>query len=661
MAVQVFQPFEFFSDINGHPVDDGFIYIGVANLDPLTNPISVFFDEALTIPATQPIRTRNGYPANAGVQTQIFVAETTFSISIRNKNGTVIRAVPAVHSATDLEGRLRDTVSASNGASIVGWTRLPLNDGIATVHQMLDAQAVNPWEYESLIVTKPNPADPTTWDWTPALQAALSSGALYVEITTEIRIGLVSVPSRCTLVGAGGKIKFILGTTPSGINLTNYSALVGLRVDVSGPDSLGTSAAVNINGKYAKILGCSFEGETAPLATDNKLNYTIRISNTNDCSDCVISNNLFLNTRWGIIRQLGNPGYSANLKVIGNTFSGITRGDAIQLNVGNDIGHVIANNTFNNISDNGITNAGMAIGIAGDDALSGPAGDETRRFIIAGNTVNTAVMGIHVEGCNNFSITDNNVFGVTGGTGSEGGITCYGCDNFVVAGNHTTGNSFGGIRISPESTDLSYSATLAGNSSSAEPRAIFVQSNESGKLITISGNTALGSTVGGINCTGGANWSLVGNSMHECAFPLILDMNSAANSLSLTGNVGLLSTNPTSIVNAASTIIAASANPGIIGFIEREVNIAVDATTFDARASARFATQANTVATAITAITGRTGQQITIRGGSSTNATTIADAGNFRLSAAITLNTHTTITLYTVDGATWIEVSRSIN
>lgn len=120
MAVQVFQPFEIFYDINGRPLDDGFIWIGQPNLDPETNQISVFFDEAMTIPATQPVRTRNGFPANSGVPAQIFVSETTFSITIKNKNSTIIRSVAAVHSATDLEARLRDAVNPLNGAEIVG-------------------------------------------------------------------------------------------------------------------------------------------------------------------------------------------------------------------------------------------------------------------------------------------------------------------------------------------------------------------------------------------------------------------------------------------------------------------------------------------------------------------------------------------------------------
>ena len=49
-------PFPVFTDTGGQPLEDGFIYIGVANQDPGTNQITGYWDEALTIPASQPIR-----------------------------------------------------------------------------------------------------------------------------------------------------------------------------------------------------------------------------------------------------------------------------------------------------------------------------------------------------------------------------------------------------------------------------------------------------------------------------------------------------------------------------------------------------------------------------------------------------------------------------
>lgn len=66
--------------------------------------------------------------------------------------------------------------SAFSGSQIVGWSRLPLSAAISNVEGFLSAQLVNVWEFVNLISDKPSPADPSTWDWTPALQAALDTG-----------------------------------------------------------------------------------------------------------------------------------------------------------------------------------------------------------------------------------------------------------------------------------------------------------------------------------------------------------------------------------------------------------------------------------------------------------------------------------------------------
>jgi hypothetical protein len=65
-ALSIQPPFPLISDIDGQPLEDGYIWIGVANLPPIGNPIAVYWDAALTIPAALPVRTRGGYPVNAG-------------------------------------------------------------------------------------------------------------------------------------------------------------------------------------------------------------------------------------------------------------------------------------------------------------------------------------------------------------------------------------------------------------------------------------------------------------------------------------------------------------------------------------------------------------------------------------------------------------------
>jgi len=71
---------------------------------------------------------------------------------------------------------------------------------------------------------------------------------------------------------------------------------------------------------------------------------------------------------------------------------------------------------------------------------------------------------------------------------------------------------------------------------------------------------------------------------------------------------------------------------------------------------------ANTGGTAITQLDGAiAGQVVTIIITSGTNSSTIADSGNFKLSAAFNPNVDDTLTLYTSDGTTWYELSRSAN
>ncbi len=82
-------PFQFFTDANGDPLEAGYIYIGTINLNPETNPISVFWDQALTIPAAQPIRTLSGYPVRNGSVATIYT-NSEYSIEVKDKNQVLV-------------------------------------------------------------------------------------------------------------------------------------------------------------------------------------------------------------------------------------------------------------------------------------------------------------------------------------------------------------------------------------------------------------------------------------------------------------------------------------------------------------------------------------------------------------------------------------------
>ena len=88
-ALSVEPPFPAFADASGQPLEDGYIWIGTVNLNPITNPIVVYWDSAKTITAVQPIRTSGGYPVYQGTPSR-FYAASDYSIQVQNKNGTVV-------------------------------------------------------------------------------------------------------------------------------------------------------------------------------------------------------------------------------------------------------------------------------------------------------------------------------------------------------------------------------------------------------------------------------------------------------------------------------------------------------------------------------------------------------------------------------------------
>lgn len=90
MSSKITTPYPLFNDVDGRPLDAGFVFIGEAGKNPEVYPISVFWDENLTVPAEQPIRTRNGYFAKNGRAGKLYVADADCSITAKNKNKIVV-------------------------------------------------------------------------------------------------------------------------------------------------------------------------------------------------------------------------------------------------------------------------------------------------------------------------------------------------------------------------------------------------------------------------------------------------------------------------------------------------------------------------------------------------------------------------------------------
>ena len=83
-------PFQLFTDTNGIRLQDGQIFIGEPHIDPETNPITVYWDDAYTQTAVQPIVTNGGYPVNEfGIVGNIYINQN-YSITVRDTVGELV-------------------------------------------------------------------------------------------------------------------------------------------------------------------------------------------------------------------------------------------------------------------------------------------------------------------------------------------------------------------------------------------------------------------------------------------------------------------------------------------------------------------------------------------------------------------------------------------
>lgn len=505
-----------------------------------------------------------------------------------------------------------------------------------------------------------SPAGNGTTDDTTVIQSALDSGQTQFLLTGTYLVSELEVPADVTIYGRGGEFKFVLGSTPSGLDLAARCKLIGVNFDVSGVDSLGTSAVIDIEGDDVEIDGCLFDGKTVgPSAF--KFNYCVRLSNTLSNQRARITNNRFFNTYFGVIRQLGTTGDASYSKISDNAFIGLDKGDAIQINVGADVDILIRGNIINDVSEDGITNAGMGIGLAGDEGSGGGEASEIRRVIINGNTVGNTERGIHVEGCNKITISDN-IVNTVPGDGTEAGIQIYASDEFVIADNIVTDCPVGGIQVEVEGTDQSRTGTITGNLVKDCPRGIHIDTDTVNSSVAISGNIVQNSSSRGISVQGGADYTIAGNGVEDSVLAYRIDAESNANTIVFGSNLSTNTTTDRSFLNVTNSSLYVSGN-NFVSDSAPLIAFAADDTTPDVSKGNRFKTVANSGATAITNLDGGVdGQLVMIKGGSTTNATTIADSGSFRLAGAITLNTNTVITLlYDATLVLWTEQSRSVN
>lgn len=165
-ALSIQPPYPIFTESDGLPLEAGYIWIGAANLDPQGNPISVYWDTALTQPAGQPIRTINGYPSNNGTPARLYV-NSDYSIRVQNENGIMVYSAPSATerysgivvdlppvsaadvSFTGFKGQVGDVqdLASDDGSDWIGFKRLNVNTVASSVEDRLGQPYISVTEF----------------------------------------------------------------------------------------------------------------------------------------------------------------------------------------------------------------------------------------------------------------------------------------------------------------------------------------------------------------------------------------------------------------------------------------------------------------------------------------------------------------------------------
>lgn len=387
--------------LSGAPLNNGKLYFGEVDQDPEQFPVQMFWDEAGTIPALQPIRTISGYPVRAGTPAVIYGPD---SYSMRVKESSDVQVFYIADVSSSFNSDAINFLQSGTGA-------------VSRTVQNKERDIVSVKDFGAV-------GDGVTVD-TVAIQAAMNSGHGHIYFPKgNYLFSSIIVPNTVHMISGDGATatKWICtGTIANFTPWINFSAVTGLEV-------FGFSISQNIvtyNLNHCFNVDTCMDVHIHDIRWEASGFYAVYMAS---CTRVTVENNVVITHGVGAFRAEFS---SVQIKIVHNDV----------LSAGTDHGIQIATGSNHEISGNSVYRAGpgcFCIAIGASDS------------IVSNNRVTTNTLeGINLQDASRVSILGNIVFCEAGHT--DFAISIYAANTFVesciVSGNRTYNSGSSGIGV----------------------------------------------------------------------------------------------------------------------------------------------------------------------------------------------------------------------
>lgn len=134
-------PLSVFPDLDGSPLDAGYVYLGDRDDNPETAPVAAFWDASGTQQVAYPLRTSSGFIVRNGSPAAVYTAGE-YSITVRDKFGRLVITHPNSSSfaATAQILTLADTSDSTKGDAGIGVKRTMAGAVAKTLHDHIERE-----------------------------------------------------------------------------------------------------------------------------------------------------------------------------------------------------------------------------------------------------------------------------------------------------------------------------------------------------------------------------------------------------------------------------------------------------------------------------------------------------------------------------------------